>query len=120
LGECAALFRCATAETRRYSEDKGSADVIEGLEVQWLAIPVHGKMPSAATSRRELRRRSRADHPHFYVARACGFDPVSTLIAINIEGIGVVVMYGTRGRQISCYDDLASDHAAALARAYNN
>jgi len=61
-------------------------------------------MPSAATSRRELRRRSRADHPHFYVARACGFDPVSTLIAINIEGIGVVVMYGTRGRQISCYD----------------
>ena|SRR5215472_7777202 len=67
--------------------DKGSADVIEGLEVQWLAIPAHGKMPSAATSRREVRRRSRAGHPHFNVARACRFDPVSTLIAINIEGI---------------------------------
>jgi predicted TIM-barrel fold metal-dependent hydrolase len=29
-------------------------------------------------------------------------------------------MYGTRGRQILCHDDLAPDYAAALARAYNN
>jgi predicted TIM-barrel fold metal-dependent hydrolase len=30
------------------------------------------------------------------------------------------VMYGTRGRQILCHDDLAPDYAAALARTYNN
>ena len=102
------------------SEDKGNADVIEGMEVQGLAIPAHSKSPSAAASRRELRRRSRAGHPHFNVARARGFDPASTLTAMDIEGIDVAVMYGTRGRQILCHDDLAPDYAAALARAYND
>ena len=102
------------------SADKGHADVIEGIEVQGLAIPAHGKSPSAAASRRELRRRSRAGHPHFAVARARGFDASSTLTAMDIEGIDVAVMYGTRGRQILCHDDLAPDYAAALARAYNN
>jgi predicted TIM-barrel fold metal-dependent hydrolase len=29
-------------------------------------------------------------------------------------------MYGTRGRQILCHDNLAPDYAAALARAYND
>src|SRR3984893_2849127 len=42
------------------SEDKGNADVIEGMEVQGLAIPAHVKLPGAAASRFELRRRSRA------------------------------------------------------------
>jgi predicted TIM-barrel fold metal-dependent hydrolase len=102
------------------SEDKGNADVIEVIQVQGLAIPAHGRAPGAAASRRELRRRSRAGHPHFNVARARGFDPVSTLMAMDIEGIDVAVMYGTRGRQILCHDDLPPDYAAALARAYNN
>jgi hypothetical protein len=30
------------------SDDKGNADVIEGMEAQGLAIPAHGKMSSAA------------------------------------------------------------------------
>ena len=102
------------------SADKGNADTIEGIEVQGLAIPAHGKLPGAAASRGELRRRSRARHPHFNVARARGFDAPSTLTAMDIEGIDVAVMYGTRGRQILCHDDLAPDYAAALARAYNN
>jgi predicted TIM-barrel fold metal-dependent hydrolase len=38
---------------------------------------------------------------------------------MDIEGIDVAVMYGTRGRQILCHDDLAPDYAAALAHAYN-
>ena len=46
--------------------------------------------------------------------------PASTLTAMDIEGIDVAVMYGTRGRQILCHDDLKPDYAAALARAYNN
>src|SRR6516164_3344808 len=102
------------------SEDKGNADSIMGMEVQGLAIPAHGSAPGATASTRELRRLSRARHPHFNVARARGFDPISTLTAMDIEGIDVAVMYGTRGRQILCHDDLAPDYAAALARAYNN
>ena len=46
--------------------------------------------------------------------------PASTLTAMDVEGIDVAVMYGTRGRQILCHDDLAPDYAAALASAYND
>src|SRR5215471_6412676 len=111
--------RVSSQQLPENSEDKGNADVIEGIELQGLAIPAHGKLPGAAASRRELRRRSRAGHPHFK-SRTRGFDPVSTLTAMDIEGIDVAVMYGTRGRQILCHDDLAPDYAAALVRAYNN
>ena len=100
--------------------DKGNADTIRSMEVQGLSIPSFVKSQTAAASSRELRRRSRARHPHFNVARARGFDWTSTLTAMDIEGIDVAVMYGTRGRQILCHDDLAPDYAAALARAYNN
>src|SRR5882672_9692566 len=79
-------------------EDKGNADSIMGMEVQGLAIPAHADQQGATVSSRELRRRSRARHPHFAVARAAGYDAPSTLTAMDIEGI----------------------YAAALARAYNN
>jgi uncharacterized protein len=102
------------------TDDKGNADTITGMEVQGLAIPAHGAQTGAIVSAGELRRRSRARHPHFQVARAQGFDPASTLTAMDIEGIDVAVMYGTRGRQILCHDNLAPDYAAALARAYND
>lgn len=102
------------------TEDKANADTIMGMEVQGLAIPAFARETGATLSSRELRRRSRARHPHFTVARARGFDGESTLTAMDIEGIDVAVLYGTRGRQILCHDDLAPDYAAALARAYNN
>jgi len=101
-------------------EDKGNADSIFGIEVQGLSIPAFATSPGAGRQARELARRSRARHPHFQVARARGFDPASTIAAMDIEGIDVGVMYGTRGRQILMHDDLAGDYAAALARAYNN
>jgi uncharacterized protein len=101
-------------------EDKGNADRIRSMEVQGLQIPSFAKSAPAAASSRELRRRSRSRHPHFNVARARGFDAASTLTAMDIEGIDVAVMYGTRGRQILCHDNLSPDYAAALARAYNN
>jgi len=95
-------------------EDKGNTDAIAGMEVQGLAIPAHATQMGATVSSRELQRRSRARHPHFRVARARGYDPASTLTAMDIEGIDVAVMYGTRGRQILCHDNLAPDYAAAL------
>ncbi len=102
------------------AEDKGNADSIRSMEVQGLTIPAFATSQGATASSRELRRRSRARHPHFSVAKAQGFDAATTLTAMDIEGIDVAVMYGTRGRQILCHDDLAPDRAAALARAYNN
>src|SRR5262249_25944643 len=95
-------------------------DSIMGMTVQGLAIPAHNMEQGATVSSRELRRRSRARHPHFNVARANAYDAPSTLTAMDIEGIDVAVMYGTRGRQILCHDDLDPAYAAALARAYNN
>src|SRR4051794_35771282 len=102
------------------AEDKGSADSIRTMEVQGLTIPAFASSSGAEASTRELRRRSRARHPHFAVAKANGFDAATTLTAMDVEGIDVAVMYGTRGRQILCHDDLEPEHAAALARAYNN
>ncbi len=60
-------------------EDKANTDSIMGMEVQGLAIPAHNMQQGATVSSRELRRRSRARHPHFNVARArgyrCALDP---------------------------------------------
>jgi predicted TIM-barrel fold metal-dependent hydrolase len=100
--------------------DKGNADRIFAIEVQGLAIPPHRKSVGAFASSHDLKRRSRTRHPHLQAARARGFDPASTLAGMDIEGIDVAVMYGTRGRQVLMHDDLAPDYAAALARAFNN
>ncbi|HTW52200.1 MAG TPA: amidohydrolase family protein [Stellaceae bacterium] len=107
-------------QLKESKEDKANTDSIMGMTVQGLAIPAHNMEQGATVSSRELRRRSRARHPHFNVARANAYDAPSTLTAMDIEGIDVAVMYGTRGRQILCHDDLKPDYAAALARAYNN
>jgi predicted TIM-barrel fold metal-dependent hydrolase len=114
------FFGGQRAKLAENAEEKGNVDSIMGMEVQGLAIPAHNMQQGATVSSRELRRRSRARHPHFNVARARGYDAASTLTAMDIEGIDVAVMYGTRGRQVLCHDDLAPDYAAALARAYNN
>jgi predicted TIM-barrel fold metal-dependent hydrolase len=114
------FFGAHQAKLDDSKDDKGNADNIMGMEIQGLAIPAHAAQTGATISSRELRRRSRARHPHFQVARARGFDAGSTLTAMDIEGIDVAVMYGTRGRQVLCHDDLKPDYAAALARAYNN
>jgi uncharacterized protein len=101
-------------------EDKGNADTIFGMEVQGHAIPAYVRSRTAVRQSRGLKERSRARIPHLQEARAQGFDPASTLTAMDIEGIDVAVMYGTRGRQILTHDDLSPDYAAALARAYND
>jgi uncharacterized protein len=114
------FFGGQQAPLKESKEDKANTDTIMGMTIQGLAIPAHANQQGATVSSSELRRRSRARHPHFNVARANAFDAPSTLTAMDIEGIDVAVMYGTRGRQVLCHDDLAPDYAAALARAYNN
>jgi predicted TIM-barrel fold metal-dependent hydrolase len=67
-----------------------------------------------------LRQRSFARHPHYDLALAREFDAESHLQAMDIEGIDVAILYGTRGRQVQMHDDLEPELAAALARAHNN
>jgi len=76
--------------------------------------------PTSAAVGADLHRRSVAKHPHNEVAMARHYDAESHLTAMDIEGIDVGVLYGTRGRQVLMHDDLDPRVAAALARAHNN
>ena len=76
--------------------------------------------PDSVRPAANLRRRSFARHPHYDVAVARKFDAETHLQAMDIEGIDVAILYGTRGRQVQMHDDLDPELAAALARAHNN
>jgi len=73
-----------------------------------------------AIAGKDLQRRAFERHPHYEVANACGYDAPSHVQAMDIEGIDVAVLYGTRGRQVLMHDELDPEIAAALARAHNN
>jgi predicted TIM-barrel fold metal-dependent hydrolase len=84
-----------------------------------LSIGAMTVLPSSVRAAAELHRRSFARHPHYEVAHARGYDAASHLTAMDIEGIDVAILYGTRGRQVQMHDDLDPELAAALARAHN-
>jgi predicted TIM-barrel fold metal-dependent hydrolase len=68
----------------------------------------------------DLHRRAVARHPHNDLAMARQYDAETHVMAMDIEGIDVGILYGTRGRQVQMHDDLDPQVAAALARAHNN
>src|SRR5215475_7165834 len=78
------------------------------------------RRPQTAVVGKDLQRRAFARHPHYEVAHARGYDAESHVAAMDIEGIDVAVIYGTRGRQVQMHDDLDPEVAAALSRAHNN
>jgi predicted TIM-barrel fold metal-dependent hydrolase len=88
--------------------------------VSGLTIGEMSVRPASAAAGAELHRRSVAKHPHNAVAMARGYDAESHLTAMDIEGIDVGILYGTRGRQVLMHDDLDPGLAAALARAHND
>lgn len=59
-------------------------------------------------------------HPPYAAAAARGYDAESHLQAMDIEGVDVAILFGTRGRHVLMHDDLDPALAAALARAHNN
>jgi predicted TIM-barrel fold metal-dependent hydrolase len=85
-----------------------------------IEIAEFSKRPRTAVVGRSLQERAFARHPHYAVAHARGYDAATHLEAMDIEGIDVAVIYGTRGRQVLMHDDLDPQVAAALARAHNN
>jgi predicted TIM-barrel fold metal-dependent hydrolase len=85
-----------------------------------LEIGEMSKRVQTAVVGKDLQRRAFERHPHYEVAHARGYDAPSHVQAMDIEGIDVAVLYGTRGRQVLMHDDLDPDVAAALARAHND
>jgi predicted TIM-barrel fold metal-dependent hydrolase len=90
------------------------------IEVGGVTIGEMSIRPVAAAVGADLQRRSSAKHPHNAVAAARHYDAESHLTAMDIEGIDVGILYGTRGRQVLMHDNLDPALAAALARAHNN
>src|SRR5262245_52135910 len=90
------------------------------IQVGALAIGEFGKRSVSRAVGLDLHRRAVARHPHNDVAMARGYDAESHLMAMDIEGTDVGILYGTRGRQVQMHDDLDPHVADALARAHNN
>ena len=84
-----------------------------------LTIGVASKSDESVRAEARLQEIAFARHPHLEKARTRGYDPATHVEAMNIEGVDVGVLYGTRGRQILMHDDLEPGYAAALAKAYN-
>jgi predicted TIM-barrel fold metal-dependent hydrolase len=90
------------------------------IRIGALEIGEMSKRPQSALVGKDLQRRAFARHPHYEIAHARGYDSQSHVAAMDIEGIDVAVIYGTRGRQVQMHDELDPQVAAALARAHNN
>jgi uncharacterized protein len=90
------------------------------IQVDALKIGEMTMRTNSARTAADLQRRSHARHPHYALAASRGYDNETHLGAMDIEGIDVGVLYGTRGRQVQMHDDLDPEMAAALARAHNN
>src|SRR5256714_4598571 len=90
------------------------------IKIGALDIGEMSKRQRTAVVGKDLQRRAFARSPHYDVAHARGYDAESHVRAMDIEGIDVAILYGTRGRQVQMHDDLDPLVADALARAHNN
>jgi predicted TIM-barrel fold metal-dependent hydrolase len=90
------------------------------IKIGDIEIAEMSKRAKTAAVGKSLHERSFERHPHYKVAHARAYDAESHVQAMDIEGIDVGVLYGTRGRQVLMHDDLAPEVASALARAHNN
>ena len=90
------------------------------IRIGELEIGEMSRRAHTAVVGRDLHERAFARHPHYAAAHARGYDAASHLQAMDIEGIDVAVLYGTRGRQVLMHDDLEPAVATALARAHND
>src|SRR6266850_6587387 len=73
------------------------------IKIGDLDIAEMSKRPHTAVVGKDLQQRAFARHPHYEIAHARGYDPESHVAAMDIEGIDVAVIYGTRGRQVQMH-----------------
>src|SRR5262245_17585832 len=104
----------------RFARREDNAPNQPVIAVGNLEIAEFSKRPRTALVGKSLHERAFARHPHYAAAHARGYDAETHLQAMDIEGIDVAVIYGTRGRQVLMHDDHDPQVAAALARAHNN
>lgn len=90
------------------------------IHIGQLSLGEMSKRSHTAAAGADLFRRSSQRHPHYAVAHARDYDAESHVQAMDIEGIDVAILYGTRGRQVLMHDGLDPEVAEALARAHNN
>jgi predicted TIM-barrel fold metal-dependent hydrolase len=110
-------FKAFTPRFRRGAEHAPNQPIIE---IGDLSLSEMSKRPKSAAVGAELHTRAVARHPHNDLALARHYDAETHLMAMDIEGIDVAVLYGTRGRQVQMHDDLDPAVADALARAHND
>src|SRR2546428_9227599 len=90
------------------------------IRIGALEIGEMSKRPQTAVVGKAFQQRAFARHLHYEVAHARGYDSESHVAAMDIEGIDVAVICGTRGRQVRMHDELEPEVAAALAGAHND
>ena len=98
--EVRAALHAPRGERARTSRSSRSATLAHRRDVRSARA-----RPSSARTSSE---RAFARHPHYAVAHARGYDSETHVQAMDIEGIDVAVIYGTRGRQVLMHDDLAA------------
>ncbi len=81
------------------------------------SIPPWASAPSVASAQAALHGRN---NDIYADAKACGYDAASTLVAMDIEGIDVAVMFRTFASMVLSLDDLEAAHAGAISRAFND
>ena len=102
--------------TRR--EDNASNQPV--IKIGDLELAEMSKRTRTAVVGKDLQARAFARHPHYAVAHSRAYDAESHVQAMDIEGIDVGILYGTRGRQVLMHDAHDPQVASALARAHNN
>src|SRR4029450_3638407 len=98
-----APFKKFAPRFTRHTENASNQPVIRigGLEMGEMS-----RRPQPAVGGKALNRRGFARRPHYEIAHARGYDAESHVAAMDIEGIDVAVIYGTRGRQGQMHDEL--------------
>lgn len=92
----------------------------DDLWVRYLDVRFRAQAPRPKPRSPKSHQEQIPRHPHLRVAADVGYDALSHLRAMDIEGIDVGVLFGTRGRHVQMRDDLNPDFADALARAHND
>ena len=103
----------------QFTHEKDWASHVPLIKMGELSIGDYMEDQQSLSAESKLQDQSYARHNHLDHARSRAFDSETHVQAMDIEGVDLGVLYGTRGRQILQHDDLPPDYAAAVARAHN-
>ena len=89
--------------------------VIDGVQ-----FPIWNEWPEFLEANKGLKQKKQSTEFHVH-AFDNKFDPITTLAAMDLEGVDIAALFRTNGGTwILGLDDLEPEYATALCRAYNN